>query len=136
MKTLHILLFSSIAGALALLGTGCASSSALTTGPAKYAATQADAVEVLVEFPEAYETVGLVEASAPKGYLRKPQHATQMAIAALKKEAANLGAHAVVLKDYSSERVPDFSLGGDGEELGLLFNTEHKHVTAVAIRLK
>lgn len=135
MKALQIVIVAMLTSCAAFFQTGCATSSSLATGKTHYPSTQADQIQILTEYPDQYETIGLLEASAPKGYLRKPKHATQLAIASLKKEAANLGAHAVVLKDYSSEKVPDFSLGGN-DELGLLFNTEHKIVTAVAIRLK
>ncbi|EDY80394.1 hypothetical protein VDG1235_3 [Verrucomicrobiia bacterium DG1235] len=107
----------------------------MSTSTTSYPSTDAALIQVLVEYPAEYETIGLIEASAPKGYLRKPKHAAELALAALKKQAASIGAHAVVLKDYSSEKVSDFSLGGE-EDLDLLFSTEHKKVTAVAIRLQ
>lgn len=120
---------------ITLFSTGCATSSSLSTTDVNYQSTPHTEIRILTEYPESYESIGLVEASAPKGYLRKPEHATKLALAALKKQAAKLGAHAVVLKDYSSSRVPDFSLAGGSDDLGLIFNTEHKQVTAVAIRL-
>lgn len=134
MKILNTIITATVLSFAGLISTGCTTSSALPTGTHSYAPTSPETIQILTQFPENYESIGLLEASAPKGYLRKPQHATNLAIAALKKQAASLGAEAVVLKDYTSSRVPDFSLGGD-DDLGLLFNTEHKQVTAVAIRL-
>ncbi len=135
MKLKSVSIIATLTAIVALFATGCSTSSSLSTSATNYASTDADQIQVLVEFPAEYETIGLLEASAPKGYLRKPKHATELAIKALKKQAASIGAHAVVLKDYSSEKVPDFSIGGD-DELGLLFSTEHKKITAVAIRHK
>ena len=136
MKSLNILTLAVTTGLVCLLNAGCATSSSLATSTASYPSTQSENIEVMTSYPTNYVTLGLLEAPAPKGYLRKPQHAAEMAIAALKKEAANLGAHAIVLTNYTSQRVPDFSIGDDGDKLGLLFSTEHKQITAVAIRLK
>ncbi|MBC2608099.1 hypothetical protein [Pelagicoccus albus] len=133
MKTKNILLFLPLAIATSVLCISCATGSAISTGTHHYAATNASEVKVLTQYPETYETVGLVEASAPKGYLRKPEHAARNALQELQKQAANLGAHALVLKEYSSAQVPDFSWGED--ELGLIFTTERKMVTAEAIRM-
>lgn len=136
MKNINVIVVSILLSSVALIATGCATSSGLSTSETSYESTDPADIQVLTEYPDNYQSIGLVEASAPKGYLRKPKHATNLAIAALKKQAASLGAHAVVLTDYSSSKVPDLSLGGDGEELGVLFNTEYKQVTAVAIRLR
>ena len=88
---------------------------------------------MLTRYPEDFLSVGLVEASAPKGYLRQEAHATNLALEALKKQAAAMGAHAVVIKTYSNERVPDMSLGGD-DDLGVIVSTKYKTITAEAIR--
>lgn len=113
---------------------GCASGSGIATGPS-YQATISEQIKILTSYPSEYETIGLVEASAPKGYLRKPSVAQNAALTELKKQAAAMGAHAIVVKTYSSTKVPDLSLGDD-DELGLIFSTDHKQITGEAIRFK
>ncbi|WPJ95812.1 hypothetical protein SH580_20545 [Coraliomargarita algicola] len=114
--------------------TACSTSSAIRTSVYNYEATLASEVQILTSYPQAYETLGLVEASAPKGYLCKAERATDAALRALKQRAAELGAEAIVLKDYAASSVPDFSLGGS--DLGVLLSSERKHITGEAIRFK
>ncbi|MDQ8206683.1 hypothetical protein QEH52_04130 [Coraliomargarita sp. SDUM461003] len=116
-----------------LIGSACSTSSAIRTGTQQYEATNPLQVKLLTSYPLHYETLGLVEASAPKGYLRKAEHASQAALTALKKQAALMGAEAIVIKDYSSSSTPDFSVGG-GSDFGVLFSSDKKHVTGEAIR--
>jgi len=114
--------------------TGCATSSSVRTGSFRYAPTDKEDVQVLAELPDNYEIVGIVEASAPRGHLRKPESATKVAMAELRKQAAALGAHAVVVEAISTDHVPDFSLGDD-DDWGLIFNSERRHVQGKAIRI-
>lgn len=134
MKSIKALVIASLGIAAAILIAGCATGSGLAIGSVHYEATEPESVQVLTKFPETFETVGFVEASAPKGYLTKPELAAQSALEELKRQAAKLGATAVVIKEYSSQQVPDFSLDDD-DALGLVFTTEHKTITAEAIRI-
>lgn len=120
---------------LALLGglTGCATSSSVRIGNA-YKPTPVSEIQILAEMPEEYEIVGLVEASAPRGYLRDPKSATNRAMEEIRKQAASLGAQAIVLEQISTDFVPDFSIG-DSDDWGTIFTSERRNLTGKAIRI-
>lgn len=128
-----ILIVAALPLVLSLLLSGCATGSSIRVGKV-YTETAAEEVEILTAYPQKYEAIGLVESSAPKGYLKPSEAATKAALRELKKQAAMLGAHAIVLKNYSSSKVPDFSLDGD-DDLGILLSTEYRKLTGEAIRI-
>lgn len=133
LKRIGTLLFATSLLALVGCSAGCATSSSVLTGKT-YLPTDVTEIQILAEFPAEYEIIGLIEASAPRGYLRNPKTATQKAMLELKKQAAGLGAQAIVLEGVSTDFVPDFSVG-DTDDWGVIFTSERRSVRGKAIRL-
>jgi len=121
---------------LALVGcsAGCATSSSVAIGET-HQPTDVTNIQILAEMPPEYEIVGFVEASAPRGYLRDPKSATNRAMDELRKQAALLGAQAIVIEGVSTDFVPDFSIG-DKDDWGVIFTTERRNVQGKAIRIQ
>lgn len=91
---------------LLLMLVGCATGSALVTGTTRQP-TNPDAVKILTEAPQQYESIGIVTA---EGYATLSRQQTQdNALAELKQQAAKIGANAIILRDVSDKNVSNFS---------------------------
>ena len=91
--------------AMAAVLTGCASGSALVTGQTRSAIEDHTAVSILTEMPEGAEEIAIVKASSDSGLTQ--QGSLDYAVDELKRQAAKVGANAVVLtgRDTSSQTV-------------------------------
>ena len=88
---------------LVLLLSACASSSVLV-GTAREPISE-DQVRVLIEPPEKYETVALLEASDLGANGFSAQSRMNKVIARLKAEAAELGANAILLQGFDTNTI-------------------------------
>ena len=88
-----------------LLLAGCASGSALVTGPTRPAIEDHTTVSILTKMPDGAEEIAIVKASSDSGLTQ--QGSLDYAVDELKKQAAKVGANAVVLtgRDTSSQTV-------------------------------
>ena len=84
---------------------GCASGSALITGQIRPAIEDHRTVRILTEMPQGADTIAVVKASSDSGLTQ--QGSLDYAVVELKKQAAKVGANAVVLtgRDTSSQTV-------------------------------
>ena len=84
---------------------GCASGSALVTGQTRPAIEDFNTVTILTEMPEGAEQIAVVKASSDSGWTQ--QGSLDYAVEELKRQAAKVGANAVVLtgRDTSSQVV-------------------------------
>ncbi len=91
--------------AMAAVLTGCASGSALVTGQTRSEIEDHTAVSILTEMPEGAEEIAIVKASSDSGLTQ--QGSLDYAVDELKRQAAKVGANAVVLigRDTSSQTV-------------------------------
>ena len=80
---------------LAAALVGCASGSALVTGTVRPAIEDFTTVAILTEMPEGAEQIAIVKASSDSGW--NQQQSLDYAVEELKKQAAKVGANAVVL---------------------------------------
>lgn len=91
---------------------GCASGSALVTGQTRPAIVDYTTVRILTEMPQGAEQIAVIRASSDAGWTA--QDSLDYAVDELKKQAAGVGANAVVLtdRDTSSEIVGMPAYGG------------------------
>lgn len=89
-------------GALAVLLSGCASSS-VVVGKVRPAIDPA-MVKLYLEPPKAYERVALLEASSKSSWAVSDQGKMNAVIDGLKKEAAKVGANGVLLSQTSTQQ--------------------------------
>ena len=84
---------------------GCASGSALVTGQTRPAIEDFNSVTILTEMPEGAEQIAVLKASSDSGWTQ--QGSLDYAVEELKRQAAKVGANAVVLtgRDTSSQVV-------------------------------
>lgn len=112
--------------------TGCASGSALVTGQARPAIEEHTAVRILTKMPKGAEEIAIVKASSDAGLTE--QGSLDYAVDELKKQAAKVGANAVVLigRATSSETfgIPVY---GGGTIIG---SSEVEIVQGVAVWIK
>jgi len=96
---------SILLGVLIVVLAGCASGSALVVGQARPAIEDFTTVAILTEMPEAAEKIAIVKASSDSGWTQ--QDSLDYAVEELKKQAAKVGANAVVLtgRDTASQVV-------------------------------
>ena len=82
---------------------GCATGSALVTGQVRTAIEDHSTIQILTAMPAGAEEIAIVKASSDSGWTE--QGSLNYAVEELKKQAAKLGANAVVLtgRDTSSE---------------------------------
>lgn len=120
--------------AVAIVLSGCASSSSILVGQAR-PAIHPDAVKLYLEPPKAYERIALLEASSKASMAVTDQGKTDKMIARLKEEAAKLGANGILLtatgnKQESGAVFVPMATGG-----GMLLpaNSEHKSGNGLAI---
>ena len=79
---------------------GCADGSALVTGQARPPIEDWNSVVILTEMPDSAEQIAVVKASSDSGITQ--QQSLDFAVAELKKQAAKVGANAVVLSSRST----------------------------------
>lgn len=92
--------------AIALVAlAGCASGSALVTGKIRPTIEDHMAISILTEMPEGAEEIAIVKASSDSGWTQ--QGSLDYAVEELKKQAAKVGANAVILtgRDTSGQTV-------------------------------
>ena len=94
--------------------SGCAAGSALIIGEARPAIEDWSTVAILTEMPEGADQIAVVKASSDSGLTQ--QHSLDYAVAELKKQAAKVGANAVVLGSRSTETqvvgIPNYGTQG------------------------
>jgi hypothetical protein len=81
--------------------SGCADGSALLLGEARQAIEDWSTVAILTEMPEGADQIAVVKASSDSGLTQ--QQSLDYAVAELKKQAAKVGANAIVLDSRSTE---------------------------------
>ena len=82
---------------MAAVLVGCASGSALVVGQTRPAIEDYSSVKVLTEMPDSAEQIAIVKASSDSGFTQ--QQSLDYAVDELKKQAAKVGANAVVITD-------------------------------------
>ena len=82
---------------LAAVLVGCASGSALVTGTARPPIEDFTTVAILTEMPDEAEQIAIVKASSSSGW--NQQQKLDYAVEELKKQAAKVGANAVVISN-------------------------------------
>jgi hypothetical protein len=126
------LLFLAALLVIAAVLTGCASGSALVTGQTRPAIKEHTVVRILTEMPEGADEIAIVKASSDAGLTQ--QGSLDYAVQELKKQAAKVGANAVVLigRETSSETfgVPVY---GGGTIVG---SSEVEIIQGVAVWIK
>ena len=90
MKTLLVVVVAAVL-------VGCASGSALVVGQTRPAIEDYSSVKVLTEMPDGAEQIAIVKASSNMGWSQ--QQSLDYAVEELKKQAAKVGANAVVITD-------------------------------------
>ncbi len=103
--------------ALAVLGTGCATSSHVVTGSVRPAISPED-VKIYSQPPARYEEIGAVEASSRGGFRFTDQGKMDKVIERLKAEAAKLGANGVLLQSTENRVSGSVGTGGGSTSYG------------------
>ena len=108
---------------------GCASGSALVTGQTRPAIQDHTTVRILIAMPEGAEQIAILKASSNSGWTQ--QDKLDYAVDQLKKEAAKVGANAVVItaRDTASKAVGLPVYGGGT----VVSSSEMELVQAVAV---
>lgn len=117
---------------IAAVLVGCASGSALVTGKARPPIEDFTTVTILTEMPDGVEQIAIVKASSDSGWSQ--QQSLDYAVEELKKQAAKVGANAVVLtgRDTSSEVVGVPVYGGGT----VVSSSETEIVQGIAVYVK
>ncbi len=120
---------SVIMAVVATVLVGCASGSALVTGQVRPAIEDFNTVTVLTEMPDGAEQIAIVKASSDSGWSQ--QQSLDYAIYELKKQAAKVGANAVVLTDRdTSTQVVGVPVYGGGT---VVSSSETEIVEGIAV---
>jgi len=128
------LVFAIATSVICLIVASCATGSGIRTGRV-LSPTSPETIRVLTKHPNNYETIGLVEASTEEGLFESGSGAGQRALEELKSQAADLGATAIVLKDYGGDSSSDFVIDAD-TDLGVITNSERKRISGEAIYIR
>ena len=114
---------------MAAVLVGCASGSALVVGQTRPAIEDYSSVKILTEMPDGAEQIAIVKASSDAGW--NQQQSLDYAVEELKKQAAKVGANAVVITDRDTTTgvtsVPTYD-GGT-----IVSSTETEIIEGVAI---
>ena len=114
---------------VATILVGCASGSALVTGTVRPPIEDFTTVALLTEMPDGAEQIAIVKASSDSGW--NQQQSLDYAVEELKKQAAKVGANAVVITDRDTTTgvtsVPTYD-GGT-----IVSSTETEIIEGVAI---
>jgi len=89
--------------AILLMLMGCATSSAIVTGQRRVP-IHPDMVTIYSQYPDKYEEIAIINAKAEDGWTE--DHKVRLALEALKKRAAKLGANGVVITGQGIEKGP------------------------------
>lgn len=121
-----------VAMATAVLLSACATGSNIVTGQ-KRAPTDPSQVQVLLQMPPSHEVIGLVEARSTAGW--SDQDKQSATVEELRKQAAALGANAIVLSHKGTELTSGGTFvpnaGGGGSFIP--YENRQKTLSAVAI---
>ncbi len=90
---LMILILASLAG--------CAEGSALVVGQTRPPVENPESIRILTEMPDGAEQIAFVKASSDDGWTQ--QGDLDLAVAELKRQAAKVGANAIVLTNHQTE---------------------------------
>jgi hypothetical protein len=117
---------------MALLVSACATGSNIVTGQTR-APTDPAQVRVLLQMPPSHEVIGLVEARSTAGW--SDQDKQSAAVEELRKQAASLGANAIVLSHKGTELTSGgtFVPNGAGGGSFIPYESRQKTLSAVAI---
>lgn len=96
-KSINVIIL--IISAFILVACATANGTALVTGTQR-TATNPESVVIYTEAPENYEVIGIVTASSDSGWTE--QESLDYAMAELKKQAAKIGANAVLLESVGT----------------------------------
>lgn len=108
---------------------GCASGSALVTGKARPPIEDFTTVAILTEMPDGAEQIAIVKASSDSGW--NQQQSLDYAVEELKKQAAKVGANAVVFTDRgTSTQVVGVPVYGGGT---VVSSSETEIVEGIAV---
>lgn len=120
---------------VALIVTACASGSAIVIGAPRAAIPDWATVQLLAERPAAAETVGMVKASSDAGMTS--QESVNYAIEELKKQAAKIGANAVVIANSRTDKslmgIPGYQYSGTGPSGTYIIPYETEVIEGTAI---
>jgi hypothetical protein len=118
--------------ATAVLLSACASGSNIVTGQTR-APTDPAQVQVLLNMPANHEVIGLVEARSTAGWTDQDKQSA--AVEELRKQAASLGANAIVLSHKGTELTSGatFVSNGAGGGSFIPYESRQKTLSAVAI---
>ena len=118
---------------LATVLTGCASGSALVTGDTRNPIEDHQTVRILTEMPSGAIEIARVKASSEMGWTQ--QGSLDYAVEELKKQAAKVGANAIVITNTETSKgimgIP--SVAGGGTSGTSIYTTESEVVQGVAI---
>jgi len=111
---------------------GCASGSALVTGKVRPPIADFTSVEILTEMPDGAEQIAIVKASSDMGW--NQQQSLDYAVEELKKQAAKVGANAVVFTDRdTTTQVTGVPVYGGGTTVS---SSETEIVEGIAVYVK
>ena len=117
---------------LAAALVGCASGSALVTGTARPPIEDFTTVAILTEMPDGAEHIAIVKASSDAGW--NQQQSLDYAVEELKKQAAKVGANAVVFTDRGTgTQVVGVPTSGGGTTV---VSSETEIVEGIAVYVK
>jgi len=103
MRLIPVQMKSVLIAVVATILVGCAGGSALVTGQVRPAIEDVNTVTILTEIPERAEQIAIIKGSSDFGITQ--QQRLDYAVAALKFQAAKLGANAVVITDRDTAAV-------------------------------
>ena len=110
----HILI--TILSLIGILVSGCATGTVVITGKVREP-IPFESVKILQQYPPNYESIAIVNSKSEEGVFTN-QRMVDLAIEALKKQAAKVGANAVVLKTHGQQSAGTvgnvISTGGGG----------------------
>ena len=114
---------------MAAVLVGCASGSALVVGQTRPAIEDYSSVKILTEMPDGAEQIAIVKASSHMGW--NQQQSLDYAVEELKKQAAKVGANAVVITDRdTSTQVVGVPVYGGGT---VVSSSETEIVEGIAV---
>ncbi|MDJ0910460.1 MAG: hypothetical protein QNI99_14780 [Woeseiaceae bacterium] len=108
---------------------GCAEGSALIVGQTRPAIENPESIRILTEMPDGAEQIAFVKASSDDGWTQ--QGDLDLAVAELKRQAAKVGANAIVLTSHQTEsQVVGIPQSDGGTQIG---TSEKQVVEGIAV---
>lgn len=115
--------------------SSCSEGSGLKLSEVDYEPVAVAEVRVSTTYPKRYESVGLVEASAEHMF-KGNNGVAELALDELKKQAAEMGANMVVVKNLSADPSVDGIIIDSNDDWGaLLGQTNRRRLSGEAIRV-